>query len=214
MTTKGKQQSKFSDKNFVEAAARDITTGVVNSVKNDLLENSISSAWKQLLLTNADKVNEKSSKAQAMAGDLQEGEEINFSGSEKRVDIEPGINYKEEILHFERKTTQIEKGQLNQRVEQIMIELKQLSKSVKGLEAQVKDVDVNMLPATPGKYHETFFEYLLTVLKNARIRIEDSSNWLSAIGKKASKRGYWGNAKKHGTSYTLSADRAVSQQVG
>jgi hypothetical protein len=95
-----------------------------------------------------------------------------------------------------------------------MLELKQLSKSVKGLETQVRDVDTNMLPPTPGKYHETFFEYLLTVLKNARIRIEDSSNWLSVVAKKASRKGYWGMAKKHGTSYTLSADRAVAQQVG
>jgi uncharacterized protein YukE len=212
MATKTKQV-KFSDKNFIEAAARDITGGVVNSVKNDLLENSISSAWKQLL-ANAEDTDNKTSQMQAMAGDLQEGEEINLSRSEKRVDIDPGINYKEEILHFEKKEMRVQQGQLNQRVEQIMIELKQLSKSVKGLETQVRDVDTNMLPPTPGKYHETFFEYLLTVLKNARIRIEDSSNWLSVVAKKASKKGYWGNAKKHGTSYTLSADRAVSQQVG
>jgi len=213
MATKGKQQSKFSNKNFVEAAARDITTGVVNSVKNDLVREGISDAWKSLLAT-AEKTDRQASQMQAMAGDLQEGEEINFSKTEKRIDIDPGIDYKEEILHFERKSTQIEKGQLSQRVEQIMIELKQLSKSVKGLETQVRDVDMNILPATPGKYHETFFEYLLTVLRNARVRIEDSSNWLNVIAKKASKKGYWGNAKKHGTSYTLSADRAVSQQVG
>jgi len=207
------KQPKFSDKNFVEAAARDITSGVVNSVKDELLEKSISSAWKQLL-DNADNVDKKTSQMQAVAGDLQEGEEINFQRSEKRVDIDPGINYKEEILHFEKKEMQVQQGQLNQRVEQIMLELKQLSKSVKGLETQVRDVDTNMLPPTPGKYHETFFEYLLTLLKNARIRIEDSSNWLSVVAKKASRKGYWGMAKKHGTSYTLSADRAVAQQVG
>jgi hypothetical protein len=212
MTTKTKQV-KFSDKNFIEAAARDISGGVVNSVKNDLLESSISTAWKQLL-SNAENADRKASQMQTMAGDLQEGEEINFSRSERRVDIDPGINYKEEILHFERKTTQVQQGQLNQRVEQIMIELKQLSKSVKGLEQQVKDVDTNMLPQAMGKYHETFFEFLLTNLKNARLRIEDSTNWLTAIGKKASKKGYWSMAKKHGTSYTLSGDRAVSQQVG
>jgi len=212
MSGKTKPQ-KFSDKNFAEAAVRDITDGVVNSVKNDLLESSVSSAWKQLL-SNAKDLEKQTSETQDMAGDLQEGEELNFSRSEKRIDIDPGINYKEEILHFEKKEMQAQQGQLNQRVEQIMIELKQLSKSVKGLEAQVKDVDTNMLPPTPGKYHETFFEYLLTVLRNARIRIEDSSNWLSAVAKKASKKGYWGNAKRHGTSYTLSADRAVAQQVG
>ncbi len=211
MATKGKQQSKFSDKNFVEAAARDITSGVVNSVKNDLLENSISTAWKQLLLTNTEKVNQK---AQALSGDLHEGEEVNFSKNEKSVQIEAAIDYKSEILHFEQKTTQIEGGQLNQRVEQIMIELRQLSKSVKELEVQVKDVDMGMLPQVVGKYHENFFEFILSSLRNARIKIEDSTNWLSVVGKKASKKGYWGNAKKHGTTYTLSADRAVSQQVG
>ena len=109
MATKGKQQSKFSDKNFVEAAARDITTGVVSSVKNDLLENSISSAWKQLLTTN-EKVNQKTV---AMSGDLQEGQEISFSKTEKSVQIEAAIDYKSEVLHFESKTTQIKEGQLN-----------------------------------------------------------------------------------------------------
>ena len=212
MATKTKQV-KFSDKNFVEAAARDITGGVVDSVKNDLVREGISAAWKSLL-ANAENTDRKASQMQAMAGDLQEGEEISFSRSEKNVDIDPGINYKEEILHFERKTTQIEKGQLNQRVEQIMLELKQLSKSVKQLETQVRDVDMGMLPTKLGKYHENFFEFVLTSLRNARIKIEDSTNWLTAVGKKASKKGYWGNAKKHGTSYTLSADRAVSQQVG
>ncbi len=207
------KQVKFSDKNFVEAAARDITSGVVKSVKNDLLENSISSAWKQLL-SSTENVDKKTSQMQNMAGDLQEGEEINFSRSERQVDIEPGINYREEVLHFEKKTMQMEQGHLSQRVEQIMIELKQLSKSVKQLEAQAKDVDMGLIPQVIGKYHENFFEFILSSLRSARIKIEDSSNWLNAVGKKASKKGYWGNAKKHGTSYTLSADRAVSQQVG
>ena len=94
-----------------------------------------------------------------------------------------------------------------------MVELKQLSSSVKQLETQVKDVDMGMLPQTVGKYHENFFEFVLTSLRNARIKIEDSTNWLSAVGKKA-KKGFAANAKKSGTSYTLSADRAVSQQVG
>jgi phosphoenolpyruvate carboxylase len=212
MATKTKQV-KFSDKNFMEAPARDIIDGVINSAKNDLVRDGISAAWKSLL-TSAEKTDKKASQMQAMSGDLQEGEEISLSRSERRVDIDPGIDYKEEILHFERKTTHVQQGQLNQRVEQIMAELKQLSQSVKSLETQVRDVDMNMVPQAVGKYHETFFEFLLTNLRSARTRIEDSSNWLNAISKKASRKGYWGNAKKHGTSYTLSADRAVSQQVG
>jgi hypothetical protein len=212
MTGKTKQ-AKYSDKNFIEAAASDIANGVVTSVKDELMEKSVSTAWKQLL-TSAKALENQAAKEASMAGDLQEGEEINLARKEKKIEIEPGIDYKEEVLHFERKTMQAEQGQVNQRVEQIMVELKSLSKSVKQLEVQVKDVNLTMTPATPGKYHETFFEYLLAVLKNARIRIEDSSNWLNAITKKASRRGYWAMAKKSGTSYTLSGERVVAQQVG
>lgn len=207
------KQVKFSDKNFIEAAARDIAGGVVNSVKDDLMEKSVSTAWKQLL-TNAQKLEQQTDRAERMAGELKEGEEISLLRSERKMEIDPGINYKEEILHFERKEMHQEQGQLNQRVEQIMLELKQLSKSVKQLETQVRDVDTNMLPPTPGKYHETFFEYLLIMLKNTRTRIEESSNWLGVVSKKAAKKGYWGMAKSHGTSYTLSSERVVAQQVG
>jgi hypothetical protein len=207
------KQIKYSDKNFIEAAASDIASGVVTSVKDDLMEQSVSTAWKQLL-SNAKKLEQQAYDAAKTSGDLQEGEEISLSKKEKKIEVEPGIDYREEILHFERKEMQVEKGQLNQRVEQIMIELRQLSGSVKQLEVQVRDVDMNVMPITPGKYHETFFEYLLAMLRNARTRIEDSSNWLGIVSKKASKRGYWGNAKKHGTSYTLSGERVVAQQVG
>lgn len=207
------KQVKYSDKNFIEAAASDIANGVVTSVKDELMEKSVTTAWKQLL-TSAKALENQAARETSMAGDLQEGEEINLAKTEKKVEVEPGIDYKEEVLHFERKVMQTEQGQVNQRVEQIMVELKSLSKSVKQLEVQVRDVNLTMTPATPGKYHETFFEYLLAVLRNARIRIEDSSNWLNAIAKKASRRGYWAMAKKSGTSYTLSGERVVAQQVG
>jgi hypothetical protein len=37
---------------------------------------------------------------------------------------------------------------------------------------------------------------------------------MQALAGKKAKKGYWDSAKKHGTSFTLSSDRVVSQQVG
>ena len=82
------------------------------------------------------------------------------------------------------------------------------------MEVEVKDVVMDTVPAKAGKYHESFFDYILTVLKNARIRVESSASWMQELSGKKAKKGYWENAKKHGTSYSLSADRVVAQQVG
>ncbi len=104
------KQLKYSDKNFIEAAASDIASGVVTSVKNDLMEQSVSTAWKQLL-SDAKKLEQQAYDAAKTSGDLREGEEINLSRKEKTVEIEPGIDYKTEILHFERKEMRQEQGQ-------------------------------------------------------------------------------------------------------
>jgi len=56
------------------------------------------------------------------------------------------------------------------------------------LEVEVKDVVMDTVPAKAGKYHESFFDYILTVLKNARIRVESSASWMQELsGKKPRK---------------------------
>lgn len=222
MTGKSKKQSKYFDKNPIEAALRDAVDDVVTTVKDDVLEESVTSAWHQLLGRKDNKAEgqtQESTEMEAVSGDLEEGQEIDFSKKQQELarkvaNIEAGYDYKAEILHFEEKATQETEHQTSSKIQEILVEIKNLSKSVKELEVEVKDVSMDTVPAKAGKYHETFFEYLLTVLKNARMRVENSSNWLQAITSKKAKKGYWDNAKKHGTSYTLSADRVVAQQVG
>lgn len=209
---------KYFDKNPIEAALRDTVDGTLSAAKRGILnegQESVNTLWKQLLGESG-----KSQEKQAqMSGDLAEGEELDLSKKQQRLaeklaNIEAGYDYKSEILHFEKKEVQETQTQTSSRVQEILVEIKNLSKSVKELEVEVKDVSMDTVPAKAGKYHQTFFEYLLTVLKNARLRVENSANWLHALTSKKAKKGYWNLAKKHGTSYTLSADRVVSQQVG
>jgi archaellum component FlaC len=223
MTNKANKKTKYFDKNPIEAALRDAVDDVVTTVKDDILEESVTSAWSQLLGGKSKDSGENAgSEEMAMSGDLTDGQEIELVKKQKQVEkqvarltnIEAGYDYKNEILHFEQKESRENQNQTSSRIQEVLIEIKQLSKSVKELEIEVKDVSMDVVPVNAGKYHESFFDYLLTVIRNAKIRVENSANWLNVLSGKKDKKGYWNLAKKHGTSYSLSADRVVAQQVG
>jgi len=182
---------------------------------------SVSMAWKQLLgetreLTNSDTgqpsregpVNPK------QMWELKEGEEVVFSKKEKKADIAPAINYVAEILHSERIISNENNRQLNTKIEELRIEIAKLAKSSKQLEMVVKDVSIDRIGPNPGKYHLNFLEWVLATIQIARIRVEESANWLSTVSVKSRKRDYWSLSKKHGTSYMLSGERVVAQQTG
>jgi archaellum component FlaC len=223
MTVKINKKAKYFDKNPIEAVLRGAADDVITTVKDDILEESVTSAWAQLLGGKSkDSAENTAAHEMAMSGDLIEGQEIELIKKQKQIEkqaerlanIEAGYDYKNEILHFEQRESQETQNQTSSHIQEILIEIKQLSKSVKELEVEVKDVAMDTVPVKAGKYHESFFDYILTILKNARIRVESSATWLQTLSGKKAKKGYWDNAKKHGTSYSLSADRVVAQQVG
>lgn len=222
---KFKQQINI-DQNPIEAA-RDtfmsLGSSVIDSVKNDLakgiagdiLEQTLS--WDKTLGTDvAERRNKKAS------GDLTEGQEISFKTKakkeeqkmEKKPRIEAAIDYTAEIIHAERRINQVQNRELEQKVQEIIIELKKLTKSSKELEVTFRDITVEQTPVKAGKYHLNFFEWMLTTIRSTRQRIEDSSNWASLFASKKTKREYWSLFKKHGTSFGLSGERIVATQTG
>jgi hypothetical protein len=78
---------------------------------------------------------------------------------------------------------------------------------------QFKEVSVEKVTKSPGKYHESFFEWLLITVRTIRIRVDDSANWLAVMGNKKEKKSYWNMFKKHGTTFGMSGERSVSNQV-
>ena len=95
-----------------------------------------------------------------------------------------------------------------------MIEIKKLADSSKELQMQFKEVAVEQHAVTPGKYHKSFFSWLLSIIRNARMKVEDSGAWLAAMHSKKKSREYGAMAKKHGTTFTLNNERNVATQVG
>ncbi len=126
----------------------------------------------------------------------------------------PGYDYQKELFH-DRKVSQQDMREITNRVDEIMHELRKLISSSKILQVQFAETTMDNPPAEVGTYHVNFFEWLLSVIKVARERVEDSSMWLTAINAKSSKKtGYWGMFKKHGTTFGLSHERSVATQTG
>lgn len=198
----------------------------MDSIKNDLAKGMIGDVleqtlgWDKMLGTDIAKRERKET-----SGDLIQGQEISLNKKkvdqkaekpqeERRPRIEAAWNYTEEILHAEKRISQTENRELSAKVSEIMIELKKLTSSSKELEITFREVAVEQKPVNPGKYHLNFFEWMLSTIRSARMKIEDSANWASLFASKKGKKEYWSLFKKHGTSFGSSGERAVATQTG
>lgn len=151
------------------------------------------------------------------AGDLQEGQEISLSKkTERDAHIAHNDNYFSEILHSSEAHAQKENAEIRQGIQEIRAEISKLAAASQELKQNFKDVtsDTMHVSVNAGKYQLNFFEWVLSNLRDARVRIESSSNWLNAVASKANKKGFWNSVKQHGTSFMLSGERVVAQQVG
>jgi hypothetical protein len=124
------------------------------------------------------------------------------------------IDYAGEILNTGKSHKELR--EVSEQVQQIMVELKKLISSSRVLQMEFAEVAVEQAPVNVGKYHVNFFDWMLSVIRIARQKVEDSGAWLNTIQAKGSKKklGYWGMMKKHGTSFGLSNERAIATQAG
>lgn len=161
-------------------------------------------------------------KQDSRGGDLKPGQEISFAkpqeekaeAKEEKAYIEAAIDYSREIVHVGERAASHENQELEYQLREIMAEIKKLADSSKELQMQFKTVAVEQHAVKPGKYHKNFFSWLLSVIRSARMKVEDSGAWLHAMQNKKKSRGYNEMSKKHGTSFSLSNERNVSTQVG
>jgi hypothetical protein len=151
-------------------------------------------------------------------GDLQPGEELNlkeFHGSkEKKSEAEAGIDYSREIIHVGERASKRQGQEIEMQLREVMIEIKKLADSSKELQVQFREVAVEQYVVSPGEYHKNFFSWILSVIRAARAKIEDSNAWLAALHNKRDAKKYGAMAKKHGSSFTLNNERTVATQVG
>ncbi len=181
-------------------------------------------------ITEASNTNNPASKEKAkpskkgvifdFAAQLLSEKSILLSGGEKsgersnRRNAEAGIDYRSEILRSSERLSRKESTEHSRRAEQIMSEIRKLASSMKELQREFGQVSVDQTPVNPGTYYVNFFEWMLIMIKQARQKVEDSKAWLDTIKGKSQKKGYWGMAKKQGTSFTQNNERNVATSTG
>ena len=110
-----------------------------------------------------------------------------------------------------------EKHEMRRTVDEIRAELTRLVSSSQVLEQEFAHVAMEPTPVTPGKYHVNFFEWVLVMIRQARMKVEDGGAWMAAMGSKGKGKGkgfmqdQW---KQGNTSTTMSNERAVATQTG
>ncbi|MEK7499053.1 MAG: DUF5660 family protein, partial [Patescibacteria group bacterium] len=119
-----------------------------------------------------------------------------------------------EILHGERRISRETEQILSRQIEEIVIELRQIVSASKELEAQFRDVAVEQRITKPGKYHINLFQFVLTIVKQARMKVENSSACLSIAKGKKGKKDYWSMFAKQGTSFAQNNERSIATQAG
>ena len=216
--TKVRIKQYILDKNPIESG-RSIVAGVAKSVGSDVAK-GMSSDFLRFMGLGATEKNQK----QELSGDLMEGQELNLKDLKKEeqktksLEIEAGeaaVEYQRAIRHGESIATGRATQEIKTNVQHILTELRRLIQTTKELQVEFKEVAIEQRVVNPGKYHQTFFEWMLSVVKQARMKIEDSGAWLSATkGKHAKKQQYWAMFKKHGTTFGLSNERVVATQTG
>ncbi len=197
-----KPQKKILVENQFESL-KDVGTGVVESVKKESLD-AVKDMWAQIL--GVEKY------AAKQGGDLKPGQEVNINNSiktkEKKSQAEAPISYFREIAEAGKTSMHRESQEIHQQVQSIMYELQRLAGTSKAIEKQITSA-VGTGVVNPGKYHVAFFEWMLTVVRDARKRVENAGSWLHTVKKK---KGFIQGMKKN-MSQLMSGERSVSNQT-
>ncbi len=126
------------------------------------------------------------------------------------------MDYHKDIVQNRERFSKRDVGEINQRLEQIMFELKKLVQTSKILQTEFAEVTVEQRTPNVGEYHLGYFEFLLEIVQEARKKVESSGMWLNTVkGKNGKKGGYWDQAQGgKNNHFTQSMDRNVSTQTG
>ncbi len=211
LKSSGKKEPKqYTDEGILESLDK-IRADVVTSVKNDALKASAHDAWEQFL-------NPDAQKHYADGGEMHAGEEVDLDnlkkGEHAKPHVEAGNDYHRDIVHASERGASHENQEIEIKLQEILIEIKQLANSSGELKEKVEIITIEQMGEDPGKYHLNFVEQVLAWIRDARMNVEDSLAWFHALRSKKAARQYGVMAKKGGTSFTLSNERTIATQTG
>lgn len=139
--------------------------------------------------------------------------------SRQEIEKQPSKREATLFLYSQQKEIQRDEQNLKKETEMILSKLKEqitvLEKSEKALAGDLSKIKVERLPQKTGIYYVRYLEWLLAVVKQLRMKVDEGRTWLEAfMTRKKKKMGYWKMYKKHGTTFGLSQERTMATQTG
>ncbi len=208
--------SKKKEKHYTNDNVLESLTGVVRSTVDQVKVNADGVAhdtWNQLLIPQEDHNEGGHSSSH---GVLEEGHEFDLGSLHEKAHAvtEAGQKYMREITHAGERADAKHSQEVEVRLHQIMIEIKQLTESSGELKQKVEVIAMEQTGEQVGIYHLNFLDKMLSFIHELRMSVDDSLAWFSAINGKKQARQYKSMAKKHGTSFTMNNERQVATSVG
>ncbi len=116
-----------------------------------------------------------------------------------------------QLFNLKEKAT---KDQIQKLMDQVHTEVTKLQQQTAELTGEIKSITVDTMPAKVGAYHLNYFDWVISMLKDLRKRVNESRHWLALWAQKKQQKGYWAMFKKHGTSFAMSEERAIASANG
>lgn len=213
---KPKTRKQLVSEESVEAKPRSQVSEPVNI--GDEAKKAVRDAWNQTLAGTGKSFSEQ------LLGNYNEGEQQLVEGQElvlntpKRAEkLQATFEHMNYFRTVERADatgeTRVEM-EVKRGVEEIRMEIRRLVKTSKIVERTVKDAVAEKAPVRPGKYHLSFFEFVLGVIRDATRKLEDTVHFGAVFSSKKQQSTYWNRYKKHGTQFGLSGERTTATQTG
>lgn len=188
----------------------------INASMTDISSAGLDSIWKDLLGAGGkDIIGQLSG---SYSHELKPGEAHHIGKEkpkeEKKPVTEAHMEYFRGVKNADIAPAMTADAETARRVDEIRDEIKKLMNLSAELKNTFKSVTVEKRVVKAGKYHETFFMFILSLLRSARIRMEEGQSWMNTTKSKKQQKQYQSMAKKHGTSFTLNNERTAATQTG
>lgn len=129
---------------------------------------------------------------------------------------------RQEMVIFSRQSTESDnhspaelRTETEETLQVLKEEMEMLEDAQVSLGSEISGIKSVEIPQEKGIYYLRYVQWLITVIRQLRMKIEDAHAWLNEFNSREKKRlGYKQKAKKHGTAFTLSGERFAATHAG
>ncbi|OGH12723.1 MAG: hypothetical protein A2776_00325 [Candidatus Levybacteria bacterium RIFCSPHIGHO2_01_FULL_40_10] len=185
-----------------------------------LAEEAVKSTWDNLIIGSGSSISEQLLGSSGHSEQqLVEGQTISLK--QKVENVQEKVKMTAEHMEYFRSVNDVDRisenrteVQVKQAVDEIRMEIQKLIKTSKIVEQTVKDSTADHAPVKPGKYHISFFQFVLSIIRDATSKLEDGVSYGAVFTSKKQQSKYWTSYKKQGTTFGLSGERTTATQTG